>query len=299
MATLESLKRRLDSSRQLDNVVKTMKTIAAASIHQFERSADAIEEYHQTVEAGLQIALQHDSSFRPVPADRDARERRQFLAIIIGSSQGMCGQFNEDIVDFAADDLSGVPGKVQQVDVIAVGERTVPLLADRDLGPTEESGLPYSVKGITRAVQYVLSIIDEVVPSFEAATIQLYHSRKKSGAAYEQVKTTLVPLDPNWIKGLIEREWPSKVIPGFRMKRDVLFSGLVRHYIFGSLYQAFAESLAAENASRLAAMQAAESHIEDHLEELESLYNHLRQDSITSELLDIASGYEALKQEGD
>jgi F-type H+-transporting ATPase subunit gamma len=82
------------------------------------------------------------------------------------------------------------------------------------------------------------------------------------------------------------------------MDREALFSSLVREYLFVSLYRAFAESLASENASRLASMQAAEKNIEERLRELSAQYHQQRQMSITSELLDIVSGFEALTGKG-
>jgi F-type H+-transporting ATPase subunit gamma len=70
---------------------------------------------------------------------------------------------------------------------------------------------------------------------------------------------------------------------------------LIREYLFVSLFRAFAESLASENASRLASMQVAERNIEDRLKELSSQFRQSRQSSITSELLDIVAAFEALK----
>jgi len=73
-----------------------------------------------------------------------------------------------------------------------------------------------------------------------------------------------------------------------------LFQALIRHHLFGSLYRAFAESLASEHASRLTSMQGAEKNIEARLAELKAQFHQLRQMSITEELLDIVSGFTAL-----
>jgi F-type H+-transporting ATPase subunit gamma len=83
----------------------------------------------------------------------------------------------------------------------------------------------------------------------------------------------------------------------FRGDPQALFSGLVREYLFAGLFRAFAQSLASENASRLASMQGAEKNIEGRLAELQNRFHQQRQMSITEELLDIVSGFEALKQE--
>jgi F-type H+-transporting ATPase subunit gamma len=82
------------------------------------------------------------------------------------------------------------------------------------------------------------------------------------------------------------------------MDWDELFAALMRQYLFVSLYRAAVESLAAENASRLAAMQGAESSVEERLETLENRYHRQRQLRITEELLDIVSGFEALRSQG-
>ena len=78
------------------------------------------------------------------------------------------------------------------------------------------------------------------------------------------------------------------------MESDVLLSRLVRQYLFVSLFRAMAESLAGENASRIASMQAAEKNIQERLAELSTAYNQRRQTAITEELLDVVTGFEAL-----
>ena len=79
------------------------------------------------------------------------------------------------------------------------------------------------------------------------------------------------------------------------METERLYQSLIREYLFVSLFRAFAESLASENAARLASMQVAERNIEDRLRTLTSEFHQSRQTAITSELLDIISGFEALK----
>jgi F-type H+-transporting ATPase subunit gamma len=80
------------------------------------------------------------------------------------------------------------------------------------------------------------------------------------------------------------------------MGRDRLFSCLVRQYLFVVLARAFAESLASENASRLAAMQSAERNIAERFDELQAQFHQQRQMAITGELLDIVAGFAALSE---
>jgi F-type H+-transporting ATPase subunit gamma len=82
------------------------------------------------------------------------------------------------------------------------------------------------------------------------------------------------------------------------MDSDQLFSDLIHQHLFVSVYRALAESLASDNASRLASMQAAEKNIQEHLEELNTLFHQQRQTAITEELLDIISGFQVLTGQG-
>jgi len=78
------------------------------------------------------------------------------------------------------------------------------------------------------------------------------------------------------------------------MTWEQLFAALIRQYLFVAIYRACAESLAGENASRLAAMQRAEQQIDECLDDMMRRFHQQRQSTITAELLDIVAGVEAL-----
>lgn len=88
-------------------------------------------------------------------------------------------------------------------------------------------------------------------------------------------------------------QWPEVLSPG-----EATLLALVREYLFVSLFRACAQSMASENASRLAAMQRAEKNIDELLDELHQGYNRLRQGSIDEELFDVIAGFEALSPLG-
>ena len=123
----------------------------------------------------------------------------------------------------------------------------------------------------------------------------LFYARPFSGAWYRVRGVRLLPIDTEWINSLKAKPWPSKVLPAFTMEEAELFRLLMREYMFVSLYRAFAESLASENASRLASMQVAEKNIEERLRVLTAESRQVRQSSIASELLDIIASFEALR----
>jgi F-type H+-transporting ATPase subunit gamma len=156
---------------------------------------------------------------------------------------------------------------------------------------------PSSVTGITATVQVILLAIEQWQSSHPPIDrIVLFYNQYLSGTSCRPQKLRLLPLDLDWLSRLGQQPWLSEsgALPFFTLDWERLFSALIRQYLFVSLYRAFAESLASENASRLTSMQTAEKNIEERLGELNTQYRHLRQSSITAEILDIVAGFEAL-----
>ena len=107
----------------------------------------------------------------------------------------------------------------------------------------------------------------------------------------------LLPLDAAWQQSLAAVPWPGKVGPEVMDQGATTLRALIREYLFISLFRACAESLASENASRLAAMQRADKNIDELLVTLQGSFNRLRQSSIDEELFDVISGFDALSAE--
>ena len=126
--------------------------------------------------------------------------------------------------------------------------------------------------------------------------IYLFHNRPTSGAVYAPVSQRLLPLDEIWRRKLAELPWPTKSLPEVIGGGTATLRALIREYLFVSLFRACAESLASENASRLAAMQRADKNIDELLEDLNGTFHRLRQSGIDEELFDVISGFEALSK---
>jgi F-type H+-transporting ATPase subunit gamma len=122
----------------------------------------------------------------------------------------------------------------------------------------------------------------------------IFHNRPQSGALYEPVSQRLLPLDAQWQQGLVKVKWPSGNLPEVMGPGTATLRALIREYLFISLFRACAESLASENASRLAAMERADRNIDELLSNLRNTTRRLRQSSIDEELFDVVSGFEAL-----
>jgi F-type H+-transporting ATPase subunit gamma len=111
------------------------------------------------------------------------------------------------------------------------------------------------------------------------------------------VNRRLLPLDATWQGTWADIRWPTQNLPEVMGDRDATLGSLISEYLFVSLFTACAESLASENASRLAAMQRADKNIDELLEDLNGGYHRLRQSGIDEELFDVISGFEALSVE--
>ncbi len=292
MQTIESLRRKIKSTQDLLSVVKTMKALAAVSIRQYQRSVESLVDYNDAVERGLQILLRAQEESHPAPGPVPLTKAG---VIVFGSDQGLCGQFNAQVVSHALDELEMLKVPNQFRYILSVGERVKDHMERADQEIYDNLSTPSSTAGITPMVQEIVMILQEWHFVLHIQHIYLFYNHYLSGATFRPHTLRLLPVDRTWLEGLKARKWDSKTLPLFTMDWDTLFAALIREYLFVSIYRAFTESLASENASRLAAMQNAEKNIQEHLEEIFADYHRQRQMTITEELLDIVSGYEAMK----
>jgi len=291
--TIESLKKTIKSAEDLQSVVKTMKALAAVSIRQYQKAVESLTDYTRTVELGLQIALKNKPE--PVEMVQPAPYLRMG-GIIFGSDQGLCGQLNEQIAVHAIEDMDKLGIQKKDRTMMTVGLRVNGFVEDAGLTITESLTVPGSTAGITPMVQEIMMILEEWLIRKQIQHVYLFYNEYISGATYRQKTVHLLPVDRNWLKNLEMKKWPTRTLPTFTMDWNELFRGLIHEYLFVSLYRAFAESLASENASRLAAMQNAEKNIEERLQELHGQFHRKRQMNITEELLDIVAGFEAMSE---
>ncbi len=291
--TTASLRRKISSAGDLQSVVRTMKALAASSIGQYEKSVRALGDYYRTVELGLGACFRASKPVTPVANPKEKADASAIGAVVFGSDQGLVGQFNDVVADYAVKTLAALPGKPE---VWAVGERVQARLTDAGLKPIGIFAVPNSVQSITPLVGQIQIESEARRAKGEYSRLYIFHNRPKSGALYEPVSQRLLPLDAAWQKGLAEVPWPTKVLPEVMCSDTVTLRALIREYLFISLFRACAESLASENASRLAAMERADKNIDELLETLHGTFHRIRQAGIDEELFDVISGFEALSK---
>jgi F-type H+-transporting ATPase subunit gamma len=292
--TTSSLRRKIGGAGDLQGVVRTMKTMAASSIGQYEQSVRALGDYYRTVELGLSLCFRGTGSAALMTGETRQTDKAAIGAVVFGSDQGLVGQFNDVVADYAAKTLAALSANLE---VWAVGERVHARLADAGLPLVGLFTVPNSVKAITPLVGQILVESETRSNRGEVTELHLFYNRPTSGAVYTPVSQRLLPLDENWRREIAKLPWPTKNLPEVMGGGTATLRALIREYLFVSLFRACAESLASENASRLAAMQRAEKNINELLEDLNGTFHRLRQSGIDEELFDVISGFEALSAE--
>ena len=288
--TQVSLRRKIDGAVKLESVVRTMKAVAASSIGQYEAAVRALADYERSVELGLSVCFRQGW---PTSVPSSGKKVKGTVGVIVfGSDQGLVGQFNEAMAEFVESTLPTLPGEKK---IWAVGEHMNARLADAGLPLAGKFGVPSSVKAITSLVGR-LQVASEAPGEGACTEVQVFHTRPTSGGLFEPVRQRLLPLDEQWQKDLAQIHWPTKNLPELFGRDEATLRAFIREFLFISLFKACAESLASENASRLAAMQRAEKNIDSLLKNLNRTFHRLRQSSIDEELFDVIAGFNALSQ---
>ena len=291
--TTLDLQRKISSAGDLQSVVRSMKALSASSIGQYEKSVAALVDYYRTVELGLGSCLRErtPTSYK-VEANQD-NKKNLVSAVVFGSDQGLVGQFNQLLADYAVATLEPLPGKRQ---IWAVGDHMRACLVDTGLPLLGDLKMPSSVQMITALVGQIQLGLEANQSLDENSCVYIFYNRPKTGTLPEPTSQQLLPLDAKWAGGLVQVAWPTKTRPEVIGGENPTMRALIREYVFISLFRACAQSLASENASRLAAMERADRNIDELLDTLQNKFHRLRQASIDEELFDVVSGFEALSK---
>ncbi|MDS4021507.1 MAG: F0F1 ATP synthase subunit gamma [Candidatus Competibacter sp.] len=308
MPTLGSLRHTVATVENLQGIVRTMKTLAAASIRQYEQAVAAVADYERAVRLGLAAILGEAAPLRPQPnshvggvtPDDESRyfhgnpassSRRELIVGVVafGSDHGLCGRFNEDLAGHIRATLAEFPRHRHRI--MVVGVRLAAVLESMGLVPEQTFYTPAAATGIVQTLRQLLPALEQW-RSAGVERLLLCQQHPQAGMHPTPRMLVLLPLDPATLQS--PGPWPGRSLPGHYGHREALLTTLLSEWLFVAFFRACAESLASEHASRLLAMQNAERNIEDKLAALRALYHQQRQEAITTELLDVIVGFEAL-----
>ncbi|GAB2694370.1 F0F1 ATP synthase subunit gamma [Aliiglaciecola sp. 3_MG-2023] len=288
------LQRKIVSATDLKSVVRTMKAMAAANINQYENAVLSLDDYYRTVQLGLTAYfINTDKSDYPTTdrISKSAAHKSQIGIIVIGSDQGLVGQFNDILVNFLNEKRKDFAAT--QV-ILTAGERVRSLLEGEKALLGRHFSLPNSIDSITSFVAEILLEVEELQTNKHLKEVYLFFNRTLDKPNYGPCYQRILPFDHAWKHEFVSRPWPTRCLPQLLVEPATTVSKLIREYIFTSIFRGCIESLASENASRLIAMQRAEKNIEELQEQMQKSFNKLRQSAIDEELADLVNGFEAL-----
>jgi len=212
--TTATLRRKITGAFELQSVVRTMKAIAASSIGQYEQSVRALNDYQHTVALGLGACFRKMALAPLMTEQKIKKETDEMDVIVFGSDQGLVGQFNDVVVEYAVKTLATLPGKPR---IWAIGERVQARLIDAGLSPRGLFSVPTSVKAITPFVGKILLENEARHDSGAVSELHLFYNHTAFGAAVVPTTQRLLPLDESWHRKQLELSWPTKSLP--KLKR--------------------------------------------------------------------------------
>ncbi|WP_271909821.1 FoF1 ATP synthase subunit gamma [Vreelandella alkaliphila] len=289
--TLEALTRRDETLTSIRGIVHTMKTISAINAMPYERAAKSIEAYHRTVRSGLRAFVARTGSI-----DLPQAEPVDTIVVVFGSDHGLCGNYNEVLAEKVQAEIAPLKAATSGVRILCVGAQMNDALAGQGLSPESVFLPPASADGIGRLASSIVTRLDDIghgEPHNRKVTLAF--TQRAGRGQHEPVLVPLLPLGQAFLAELADRPWESRSLPDYSMPPLDLFAALLRSHIFASVFRASAEAMVTENAARLALMQQAEQSVDDRLDEVKGQLRSVRQDDITTELLDVIIGFEALR----
>ncbi len=291
MTAMETLMRRREVGEDLHSVVRVMKSMSAVSIKQFDEAADVVRAYEYTIRLGLKALMQRSRPTQNPPASGG----NACLIIAIGSDRGLCGRFNEAVAACAKNTFQEAESRGEAALVLSIGVRVAEHLVRLNIDSQIVLSAPPAVTAISDVVETLVVHIDELRGAAAIEKVSAVYNTRTSDSNANATKEGILPISEDWLSELIDDPWPARGLPTYSVSPDELFSTLIREHLFTRLFQAITESAASEHASRLAAMQRADKHIEDFLSTLNAEIRERRQSSITQELLDIVASYGVLQ----
>jgi F-type H+-transporting ATPase subunit gamma len=277
---LAEIEERIDSVGQLSSVVTAIRGIAAARLREAEERLEGIRTYAGTIAEAIGHAL-------ALIADSDGAAPAEalpggHLVIALCSEQGFAGAFNAHVL-VAAERLVGAGG----TELFVVGDRGLMIAGEHDLAPGWSIPMAAHIDEVTglanRLAEALYRKIDEGVTG-----VTIVHASPDQAEAQPVVEKALIPFD-------FSRFPPVSldIPPLLTLPPAMLLAQLAEEYVFAELCEAVMLSYAAENQARMRAMLSAQGNVEKRLNELTASARRMRQEEITSEVVELAAGVEA------
>jgi F-type H+-transporting ATPase subunit gamma len=269
----------IQNVRQLQAVVTAMRGIAASRAQRSRSLLPGIEAYTDVVSRAIGQAL----NLLPAEVEASTPLRSARIGLILFcAEQGFAGAFSERVLDAAAADIEGAI-------IFIIGTRGASVAKERGVTPIWSASMVPHVDGIP---SFANQLVDALYGYFAAGNISkvdVIFSRAGSSGGIEIDRHSILPIDFGRFKRPVEKEAPL-----ITLAPELLLERLAAEYVYAQLCEATMHAFEAENEARMMAMLSAKTNIETKLVALTQREHQLRQDEITTEIVELAAGAEAL-----
>jgi F-type H+-transporting ATPase subunit gamma len=255
-------------------------------VQQAHAVLDSVRQYTVMIQESLGEAVRNLGA-EPWPASEGAGAGGGFV-VVFGSEHGFVGAFNERVLERARIERAAAD------ELLVVGARCQLAAEERREQVSWSTAMATQVGGIDEVALRIAERLGQASSRAALQRVILAYTRSAGGATWRIVTETLLPFD---IKPYLPRRF-DRPPPVSHLSPKTLVDGLIAELLFAELAHAATESFASENAARLAAMEAAADNVDGKLEDLRRLERELRQEEITTELLDVVTGAEAITTAG-
>ena len=284
MANLKEIRGRIKSIKSIQQVTSAMKMVAAAKLRTSQLNMEQCRPYSNEVSNLMNDLLIdcNNSTFSLM----EKREVKKTLYVIITSDRGMAGAFNTNILKKAQTDIDN--DDLKQSKIICIGKKS------RDYFKNRNFDIISSYTDFWNALnfEHAINIGQEIVNLFmnkEVDKVKVYYNEFKNLATQIIKNVNFLPLEY-----LEEKEDKKQVERLFEPSKEEILINLIPRHINVQIWQFLLESYASEQAARMLAMENATENAGEMIKELGLQYNKARQSAITTEIIEIVSGANAL-----
>lgn len=291
MATLRELKTRIGSVASSEKITGAMKMISSAKVHQNEQSLKKLAPFKEQIQSIMGHILSTDENFNSPLIEN--REVKHASLVVFGSDDGLCGAYNMNIFKgflVALNKIKETHGKDVKITVYPVGSKiakAVRRLESDELKVVVSTGVDSKMGG-EKVTEFTHSLRDSFVKG-ETDLVEVIYMKFISMGRQILTEDQLFPvLADELLQG--DNKADENQLYIFEPDPNSIFNEVLPMFVTSTMQEITVENRASEQAARVMAMQAANDNAKKLFEELQLEYNKLRQESITTELLDILGG---------
>ena len=295
MSNLKDIKRKIKSVQNTQKTTKAMKLVSTAKLKKAEEAARHSRVYALKINEVLSEIAYEINKFKIVGEGNkffDTESKVEKVDIIfVTADKGLCGGFNVATIKTIRNMIDEYKSKKIKVRLRAVGKKGIEFFNFQGIEILE------SYRGVSSAPTYekAQDVIRAAISDFTAGVTDkgvLVHNGYKNMISQEIRVNTIVPVEPPKIQ---DNNQQGSLMEFEPEHDDRILDELMRKYFEYSMYYALIDSLAAEHSARMQAMDNATNNAKARVKELNLAYNKARQESITTELIEIISGVESMK----